>query len=38
LIFTHGFWKPNQSLWPEEEFTTAHSIRDEILASLKENK
>ena len=27
LILTHGFWKPNQSKWPESEFRLAEKIK-----------
>lgn len=36
LILTHGFWKPPQSEWQENEFTRAQQIRDEIDA--RENR
>jgi hypothetical protein len=30
-ILTHGFWKPPQSKWPEEQFTLAFQIIHEVI-------
>ena len=38
FILTHGFWKPPKSPWPEKEFTTAETIRQEILAREQSKK
>lgn len=36
LVITHGFWKPNKSKWPEQEFTVANEIRQEWLQRNKQ--
>ena len=37
-IITHGFWKPPQSKWPEEQFIRAFAIQKDVVTREKKKK